>query len=73
MAAAPTTLEFRIEGMDCGSCVSDVETAVRGLPGIEDVKVSLADSNATVRMDPTLVSKEAIFEAVEDAGFDVPR
>lgn len=67
------TLEFKIEGMDCGHCVSTVEKAVRALPGVEAVTVSLADNTAIVRHDPTKISQNAVFEAVEDAGFDVPR
>lgn len=67
------TLEFKIEGMDCGHCVSTIEKAVRALPGVEAVKVSLADNSAIVRHDPAKVSQDAVFEAVEEAGFDVPR
>jgi copper chaperone len=67
------TVEFKIEGMDCAHCVSSVEGAVRALPGIEDVKVSLADNNAVISRDPGLVTDAAIIEAIEDAGYDVPR
>lgn len=73
MTATIKTIELKIEGMDCGSCVRDIEKAVRALPGIEDIKVSLSDNNAVVMIDPAKVSLEAIVEAVEDAGFDVPR
>lgn len=71
--AASRIIEFKIEGMDCASCVSTIERAVRELPGIEAVKVSLADNSALVKLDTTRVSQDAIFEAVEDAGYDVQR
>jgi len=67
------TIEFKIEGMDCGHCVSTIEKAVRTLPGVDAVKVSLADRSALVKLNPVKVSQETIFEAVEHAGFDVPR
>ncbi|WP_306224463.1 heavy-metal-associated domain-containing protein [Bosea beijingensis] len=67
------TLEFKIEGMDCGHCVSSIEKAIRALPGVEAVKVSLSDKSAIVKHDPAAISQHAVFEAVEDAGFDVPR
>ena len=66
-------IEFKIEGMDCGHCVSTIEKAVRALPGVDAVKVSLADSSALVKLNPVRVSQDTIFEAVEHAGFDVPR
>ncbi|MGV3576643.1 MAG: heavy-metal-associated domain-containing protein [Devosia sp.] len=65
------TVEFKIEGMDCAHCVSSVEGAVRSLPGISEVKVSLADNNAVVSRDPALVTDAAIIEAIEEVGFDV--
>lgn len=67
------TTEFKIEGMDCAHCVQSVETAVRGLPGIDEVKVSLASNSAVVTRDTALVSDDAIIEAIEGAGYDVPR
>lgn len=67
------TIEFKIEGMDCAHCVKTIETAVGGLPGVEAVKVSLATNSASVTLHPEQVSEGTIFEAVEDAGFDVPR
>lgn len=67
------TTEFKIEGMDCAHCVESVTKAVNGLPGIENVTVSLASNSATVTRDTALVSDAAIIEAIEDAGYDVPR
>lgn len=68
-----TTLTLDIQGMDCGGCVRSVEQALRALPGIADVAVSLERHNAVIQLDPALVTREALIEAVEDAGFDVPR
>lgn len=71
--SASRIIEFKIEGMDCAHCVSTIERAVRELAGIEAVKVSLVDNSALVKLDTTKVSQDAIFEAVEDAGYDVQR
>ncbi len=73
MASESKTIEFKIEGMDCGSCVREIETAVGALEGVATVKVSLADGSAVVSLDPARVTEAAVIEAVEDAGFDVPR
>ncbi|KSV75974.1 hypothetical protein N185_16130 [Sinorhizobium sp. GW3] len=59
--------------MDCDHCVTAIESAVGGLPGVETVKVSLENNSATVAFDPGQSSKDAVFEAVEDTGYDVTR
>lgn len=65
------TVEFKIEGMDCSSCVRTVDGAVRALAGVQDVKVSLADNNAVITRDPALATDAAIIDAIEEVGFDV--
>ncbi len=39
---------FAVEGMHCASCVGRVEKALRGVPGVEDASVNLADRTAVV-------------------------
>lgn len=43
----PTRL--RVSGMDCASCAAKIENAVRRLPGIEDIDVSVSMGTLTVR------------------------
>ena len=38
--------------MDCASCAAKVENAVRRLPGIEDIEVSVSTETLTVRHGP---------------------
>ncbi|WP_075292088.1 heavy metal translocating P-type ATPase [Pararhizobium arenae] len=40
---------FRVEGMDCASCASKIDTAVRRVDGVEDVSVSVTTGTMTVR------------------------
>ncbi len=40
--------QFDVEGMTCAACVANVETAIKRLPGVEEVSVSLATESATV-------------------------
>jgi len=42
------TLAWRVEGMDCASCVAKVRTAVERLPGILGVEVNLMAERLTV-------------------------
>ena len=43
-----TKTRFRVEGMDCASCASKITNAVRHLPGVKDVSVSVTVGTMTV-------------------------
>jgi copper chaperone len=62
---------IKINGMSCGHCVMAVEKSIKKLPGIEDVKVQLAEGLATVYYDESKVSLDAIAESIEEAGYSV--
>ncbi|OQN96348.1 hypothetical protein B0A48_17604 [Cryoendolithus antarcticus] len=65
-----TATTLRVEGMTCGSCTSAVESAFASTPGVGSVTVSLALERAVVVHDSSIISAEAIAEAIEDRGFD---
>ncbi|WP_337183391.1 heavy metal translocating P-type ATPase [Shinella sp.] len=44
---------FRVEGMDCASCASKIDTAVRRMPGVSDVSVSVTAGTMRVEHDGT--------------------
>ncbi len=50
MSAEKITL--RIRGMTCASCVQKVETALRGVKGVQSASVSLATNRAAVEVAP---------------------
>ena len=50
----PTRSRYRVGGMDCASCAAKVDTAVRRLPGVEDVSVSASTETMTVVHGPDL-------------------
>ncbi|WP_075791312.1 heavy metal translocating P-type ATPase [Massilia putida] len=64
-------LSFNVDGMTCASCVSRVEKALNAVPGVESASVNPATEKATVHAAPT-VTFEALSQAVEKAGYDVP-
>ncbi|ORX91573.1 heavy metal translocatin [Basidiobolus meristosporus CBS 931.73] len=61
-----------IVGMTCHSCVRAIEDSLRPLTGIELVQVDLAKEQATVTYSPSALSQQAIIDAIEDCGFEVP-
>ncbi len=64
-------LRFRVEGMDCAGCATKIDTAVRRLPGVEDVSVSATSGALAVwhRADATI--GEAIEKRVTGLGYRV--
>ncbi|KAK4487990.1 hypothetical protein RD792_003729 [Penstemon davidsonii] len=62
--------QFTIGGMTCAACVHSVEGILRKLPGVKKAVVALATSLGEVEYDPTVISKDDIISAIEDAGFD---
>jgi Zn2+/Cd2+-exporting ATPase len=62
-------LKFRVEGMDCAACASKIETAVRRLPGVSEVRVSFATSLLTVDADPAVLPAEKIASEVTALGY----
>jgi Cu+-exporting ATPase len=60
---------FPVTGMTCASCVSHVEKALAGVPGVVSVNVNLASEKATVEyIDGTEVNQ--LRKAVKDAGYE---
>ena len=67
------TIQLKIDGMTCGGCVASVKRVLSALPGVSSVDVTLQPGKASVAYDPTLVSVDKLRDAVEGAGYDVPR
>jgi copper chaperone len=63
-----TTLD--INGMTCNGCVKHVTEALRGVPGVTAVEVSLADQRAKIAHDSP-IDRAPLVAAVESAGYAV--
>ncbi|KAL6992138.1 serine/threonine protein kinase Ran1 [Sarracenia purpurea var. burkii] len=62
--------QFTIGGMTCAACVNSIEGILRNLPGVKRAVVALATSLGEVEYDPSIISKDDIVNAIEDAGFE---
>jgi copper chaperone CopZ len=56
----------QVLGMTCNSCVQNIEGVMGDRPGIESIRVSLADEEAVVRYDPAQWTPHAIADAIDD-------
>jgi len=61
------TREFAIEGMACEGCVSTITSALKVMPGVKSVEVSLKDKKATVLAAG--VPSQTIEDAIRKAGY----
>lgn len=61
------TIELAVEGMTCASCVSRVERALKGVPGVSEAVVNLATERATAR---GVAGIENLVTAIETVGYE---
>ena len=61
------TVTFDVKGMTCDNCVHHVTEAIRGVPGVKDAKVTLAQNEAKVEGD---FDERKVMAAVEEEGYE---
>lgn len=61
--------EYQIEKLTCGSCVSNIKTALAGLDGVGSVEVNLTSNRGRVTYDPAEVDSQLIAKTISDAGY----
>nr|XP_055215866.1 copper-transporting ATPase 2 isoform X2 [Gorilla gorilla gorilla] len=59
------TLQLRIDGMHCKSCVLNIEENIGQLLGVQSIQVSLENKTAQVQYDPSCTSTVALQRAIE--------
>jgi len=57
--------------MSCAVCANNVESTVKGLPGVEEASVNFAANTLSVKFRPSVISLQKIQEAVQGAGYDL--
>jgi Cd2+/Zn2+-exporting ATPase len=67
--AASPPMSWRVEGMDCASCVAKVKKAVSRLPGVSDVSVNLMAERLTLRLAPGGTDAAAVEKQVGALGY----
>ncbi|XP_067903426.1 copper-transporting ATPase 1 isoform X2 [Heterodontus francisci] len=60
-----TNLILRIDGMHCGSCVTNIESNLTELPAVHNIKVSLESKSAIIQYNPAMITPNALQQAVE--------
>src|SRR5690349_3478014 len=65
-----STIDLKIDGMTCASCVSRVEKALKRVPGVIGASVNLATERASVRYLGTGNIVARLADAVEQTGYE---
>ena len=63
------TRDIGIAGMTCDNCVRKVEKALRGKPGVKEVKVDRGAAKATVTFDTTRTDMPSLHDALLRSGY----
>ena len=63
------TLGIPVSGMHCASCVSRVQGALEGTPGVSSAVVNLMTNTATVAFDPKSVTPQALLASIRSTGY----
>ncbi|MEH2371690.1 heavy metal translocating P-type ATPase [Nostoc sp.] len=63
------TLTLKLRGMSCAACATNIEKAIRSVPGVIDCNVNFGAEQATIKYDRSLASLEKIQTAIASAGY----
>lgn len=62
---------MNVTGMKCGGCTNKISAALNEVVGVEDVQVSLASGEVTVRYNEQITSPQSLSAVVVSTGFGV--
>ncbi len=62
-------VEFKIEGMHCGSCAVGIQMLTSQMDGVKSAEVSYEGKRGVFEFDPAKTNKEAIVKAIAELGY----
>jgi Cu+-exporting ATPase len=71
--AVSETVSIAVTDMTCANCAEANETALERTPGVISAEVNFATDEAQVTYNPADASLEAMYDAIEDAGYSPVR
>lgn len=67
------TETIEVAGMSCATCAESTTQAIESEAGVLEANVNFATDEATVAFNPEATSLPAIYDAIEEAGFEPQR
>jgi Cu+-exporting ATPase len=71
--AVSETVSIAISDMSCANCAEANETALEETPGVVNAEVNYATDEAQVTYNPAEISMDAMYDAIQDAGYSPVR
>lgn len=68
-----TTTSISVPEIHCDHCKASIEGALQPLDGVAAAEVDIAARSVSVIFDEAVVSRDALLEAIEAQGYEVPR
>ncbi|WKZ34050.1 MAG: heavy metal translocating P-type ATPase [Thermodesulfobacteriota bacterium] len=68
-AARTVSVNIPVTGMNCASCASKIEKALRGLGGVVSASVNFASNKVSVSYDPASLRPDDIIRAIKGLGY----
>jgi P-type Cu+ transporter len=63
------TVHIKISGMDCSSCVMDIDGVLEDIQGVEEARTSFSNETTSIRFDPQKVAPEDFIQTLVKAGY----
>ncbi len=72
LMTSPLITKFNVKGMDCASCVTKIETALKRVEGVSNVRVGLQTETLSASIE-NAVATAKVESAVRGLGFEISR
>jgi copper chaperone len=72
MTAVQETI-LSVPDISCEHCVNAINSALRGLPGVETVNTDIPTKTVHLRYDPNQVTMVKVEEVLDDIGYTVAK
>ncbi|MCP4667790.1 MAG: copper ion binding protein, partial [Deltaproteobacteria bacterium] len=64
---------FPVTGMTCANCASNIERAIKKLPGVREAHVNFATEEAAISFDPEEIQIHDLAAGIQNAGYGVAK
>jgi copper chaperone CopZ len=64
-----TTITLHIKGMDCSSCVINIDGILEDIEGVHDARTNFAKEQSTIRYDHHKVSTSILIQTISKMGY----
>ena len=64
------TIQLKIDGISCASCVNNIESTLIKNKAIETITVNIMNDTGTVMYDPSVLDETQIIQMIQQTGYD---